>query len=247
MLNKIKSGFWSDRIKKVDYTDDFIRRLRSSVIGSQMLHEGNIYLMNHAIKNMPAEGAILEIGSWAGLSTNLLLHLIKKYNRKHKLFSCDPGIYEGLHDHSGIINLNIDGGYDILRESYMEYIQQAYINSVKLFHRDNLPYAFHLTSDAFFAALRQKEVKTDLLKRTTKLDIKYSFCYIDGNHAYEHAKRDFENTDKYLLPDGFILLDDSANGSSFGSSKLIKEIKNRNDYRITACNPHYLVQKIRKK
>ena len=58
------------RIKKIP-VDHFIRRLGSSVIGKAMLHEGNIYLMDYAIQNMPKKGNVIEIGSFAGHSTNL--------------------------------------------------------------------------------------------------------------------------------------------------------------------------------
>lgn len=58
------------KIRKI--TDDpFIRRLRSSVLGEGMLSDGNIYLIDHAIKNLPNEGAVIEIGIYGGVSTNL--------------------------------------------------------------------------------------------------------------------------------------------------------------------------------
>src|SRR5438128_885335 len=74
--------------------DKYIQRLRSSVIGEGMLHEGNIYLFDYAIKNLPSEVNILEIGTYGGLSTNLILYLLKKHSKKNVLFGCDPWVYE---------------------------------------------------------------------------------------------------------------------------------------------------------
>lgn len=45
-------------------SDDFIKRIRSLVIGEGMLQEGNINLIEYAIKNMPHEGSVVEIGSY---------------------------------------------------------------------------------------------------------------------------------------------------------------------------------------
>ena len=70
------------------------------------------------------------------------------------------------------------------------------------------------------------------------------FCYIDGNHSYEFARRDFENTDRFLEPGGFILFDDSADGTKFEVGAVIDEVKRMSNYRVVLKNPNYLVQKI---
>ena len=69
-----------------------------------------------------------------------------------------------------------------------------------------------------------------------------SFCYIDGNHTYEYAKRDFLNCDAYLETGGFILFDDST-VTKFSLHKLMPEIMKSGRYRLVATNPYHLFQK----
>jgi len=217
-------------------------RLPSSTIGSGMLHEGNIYLMDHAIRHMPPGGYVLEIGSWGGLSTNLLLHLMKKYHRQEVFLGCDPWKYSYQDDEVGEPDF-IDGREDISRKEYMEYIRQGFIDSVSLFNRSKLPYTFQMTSDEFFAQMDKKTSITDLFGRSMVPDKGISFCYIDGNHTYDFVKRDFENVDRYLIDNGLILFDDSMDGDQFGSAHFMKEIKQNPSYKVIKKNPNYLIQK----
>lgn len=239
----LKRILGKNRYKKIDYQDNFIKRIRSSVIGEGMLHEGNIFLMDYAIKNMPTNGKVLEIGCYGGLSSNLLLHLMKKYNRKEAFMACDPWIYEGYDDAKGQATKTIDGRADVTRTDYMEYMKQAYINAARLLHPTNLPHTFRYTSDGFFSHYQKESNLTDIFGNQLQLGGAISFCYIDGNHAYDFAKRDFENVSQYLLKDGFILFDDSIDGSSFGSAKLMEELKKDNRYKVIYKNPNYLVQR----
>ena len=124
------------------------------------------------------------------------------------------------------------------------YIKQAFINSVQLLSKENLPHAFQLTSDDFFSKYAEGALVTDLFDRQLTLSGDISFAYIDGNHAYDYAKRDFENVDKYLLKGGFILFDDSRDNSNFGSTKLMSEIKSNSHYALVDKNPNYLFKKI---
>ena len=209
ILKKIRSVLFKLKVKEIP-NDIFIQRLRSLVVGDSMLHEGNIYLMDVAVKNMPANGVVIEIGSYGGLSTNLLLHLLQKNDRQEKLINCDPWIYEGHADRFGTLAETIDGRDDISRKAYTEYMKNNFMNSVQFLHKNNLPHTIQLTSDAFFKAYDQKETIKDIFNQTIQLGTAISFAYIDGNHAYEYVKRDFENVDKHLLKSGFILFDDIA-------------------------------------
>lgn len=209
-----------------------------------MLHEGNLYLMDYAIKNMPEADVVLEIGSWGGLSTNLQLHLMQKYGRKEQFLGCDPWLYIGKHDESKGPEDTIDGSADLKRTEYMDYIMQSFQRSVQLFHPTNLPYTIRATSDAFFNFYDQNAVVTDVFGRSKKLEGRLAYCYIDGNHAYEYAKRDFENAAKRLVPGGFILLDDSWDGSHFGSTRLMDEIKKNRSFQVVEKNPNYLIRKL---
>ena len=225
--------------------DPFLLRINSTVIGEGMLHEGNIYLMDYAIQNMPNEGIVFEIGSYAGLSTNVILHLLNKYNKKHLLIGCDAWIYEGSKDHVGTTYNYIDGNDTITRTEYVAYIKNAFINAINLLHPNTRPYTCHLTSDAFFKNWNTTNEFTDVFDRTFGIHQEISFCYIDGNHSYEQTKKDFENVVSKLKLNGFILIDDSAKYMNFGSAKFIKEIKKNDRFKIIDNNPNYLIQKIK--
>lgn len=213
------------------------------MIGCGMLDDGNIYLLDFAIQNMPKGKYVLEIGSWAGLSTNLILHLMRKHGREEQFLGCDPWLY-AYNDNESEDTYPIDGRDDISRADYMEYIKKGFIDAALLFHKDNLPYTFRLKSDDFFEHFEQKSVLTDVFGRSTPLDGSISFCYIDGNHAYKNVKRDFENVNRYLIVNGMILFDDSWDGANFGSAQLMREIKNNPNFKVLDKNPNYLIQKL---
>ena len=227
-------------------TDDaFLKRIRATIIGEGMLHEGNIYLMDHAIQHMPEDGIVLEIGSYAGLSTNVLLHLLQKHHKKHTFVGCDAWVYEGFKDHTGHIETHVDGKVDVSRKDYVAYIKTAFINAAELLHPKAKPFTCHMPSDDFFENWNTKNEFTDVFDRTFSIEDKISFCYIDGDHSYEQTKKDFQHVDEKLKVNGFILLDDSANHLNFGSSDFIQEIKQYDNYTIVANNPNYLIQKIK--
>lgn len=230
-------------IKKLPYTDRFVIRLPSATLGCGMLHEGNIFLMDHAIQNMPAAKYVLEIGSWGGLSTNMLLHFMRKHDRKEQFLGCDPWLYQ-YNEQEAEHEFGIDGRDDISRMEYMAYIRKGFMDSVRLFNKDRLPFTVPLKSDDFFDSFDKKAALTDVFGRTSILEGAFSFAYVDGNHAYEFVKRDFENVNKHLVVKGFILFDDSFDGAQFGSAQLMKEIKRNPNFRVVYKNPNYLVQKL---
>lgn len=243
IINKIRTALSSLKVKNSP-EDLFIKRLRSLVIGEGMLHEGNIYQMNLAVKNMPENGVVLEIGSYGGLSTNLILYLLNKNNRAESVFNCDPWVYEGFKDRFGTKSTVIDGRNDITRDSYSKYMKESFIRGIGFLNGENLPYSFQLTSDAFFDQYDQNERITDIFERSIQLGAPISFAYIDGNHEYQYVKRDFENVDRYLMEMGFILFDDSLGGMQFGSALFMKEMKKNKGYQLINKNPNYLFQKI---
>ncbi|MFK7748905.1 MAG: class I SAM-dependent methyltransferase [Kordia sp.] len=242
LLKKIKRILFTPKIKGIE-EDIFIQRLKSLVIGADMLHKGNIYLMEYALKNMPSNGVVVEIGSYGGLSTNLMLHLLQKNDRIEKLINCDPWIYEGADDRFGTESNTIDGRKDISREAYSNYMKNNFIHSIQFLHKNNLPHSFQLTSDEFFAEYDKKIIAKDIFNQTVQLGTQIAFAYIDGNHEYEYVKRDFENVDKHLMASGFILFDDSMDDSPFGSTTFMKEMKQHKNYRFIDKNPNYLFQK----
>jgi hypothetical protein len=223
--------------------DDFIRRLPSSVIGEGMLHPGNIRLMEQAVRDMPEGGCVLEIGSHGGLSANLLTYLLDKHGREAPLFCCDAWAYEGYQYHKKQPAPSVDGRGDVLWTDYAVYMKEAFVRAAHLLSAHRLPRAFHLLSDDFFDAWQRGATLTDVFGRQTALGGPVAFAYIDGNHTYEYAKRDFDNTAAALLPGGYVLLDDSADYLPFGCVRLAHELCRRRDFEVADINPNYLFRK----
>lgn len=223
--------------------DDFLLRLRCSVIGEGMLHPGNIYLMDQAIRHMPDGGCVLEIGSYGGLSANLMSYLLQKHQRSAPLFCCDAWVYEGFYDANGRITPWMDGRDDVLRTDYMAYIKTAFMQAARLLNPARLPHAIHLDSDTFFDGWAEKKKLKDVFERETTLGGPIAFAYVDGNHAYAYAKRDVEHVAKHLLPGGYLLLDDSARHQTFGSVRVARELCRHPEFEVVRANPHYLFRK----
>ena len=62
------------------------------------------------------------------------------------------------------------------------------------------PVDFKMTSDSFFAKLRQNEILSG--------DIKFEVIFIDGLHLAEQVDKDIINSIDYISEDGFIILHD---------------------------------------
>ena len=242
MLNRI----WKKVNTKKSLSDDkFLKRIRSLVIGEGMLQEGNIPLIEYAIINMPENGCVVEIGSYGGLSTNLIIYLMQKNHRNNIMFNCDAWIYEGFSDNPGNTEIHVDGRNDILRTDYSLYMKQAFIAATKLLSSKNLPHSFHLDSDSFFDKWNKKELDIDLFGNEAKLGGEISFAYIDGGHSLEIVSKDFKNVADNLLINGFILMDDSSKHLNFGSAQIIAEIKKDFRFEVVASSPNYMFKKVK--
>ena len=203
-----------------------------------MLDNGNIYCFEYAIENLPSTNPIIEIGSFCGLSTNLMRFYLRKYNKPNKLITCDKWIFEGAEIPSNLLE-----GSNITHQEYKNFVKETYIRNTSFFSKDHLPYTIEQFSDDFFSLWESQKLETDVLGRQIQLGGKISFAYIDGNHTYEYAKRDFENVDKHLEIGGFILFDDSGDNSKWEVCKVINEIKESGKYEVIINNPNYLIRK----
>jgi hypothetical protein len=101
----------------------------------------------------------------------------------------------------------------VSHDDYRAYVKVTFLRSMKTFAADRLPHTIECFSDEFFRRWFEDENNIDVFGRSVSLRGEIGFCYLDGNHTYEFAKRDFENTDRALVPGGFILFDDSADES----------------------------------
>lgn len=215
--------------------DDFIRWL--SFANAGMLNPGNAYLMDLAIREAPPDGAFLEIGSFCGLSTNCILHFMRKHRRSNPMFSCDKWVFE-----------NIQGGYvgesPLLHAQYREFVKETFIRNLRFFGAGVLPHTIEVFSDDFFELWSAGTSTPDVFGRQAQLGGGLAFAYIDGNHTYEYAKRDWQNVDRFLVPGGLVLFDDSASHLEFGVYPVTRELRSNPRYELVAVNPNHLFRKI---
>jgi hypothetical protein len=68
-----------------------------------------------------------------------------------------------------------------------------------------------------------------------------AFAYVDGDHAYEQARKDVDNVCAHLVPRGLILLDDTADDSPFGCKRVVPELI-ASGFEVVWNNPNYLVR-----
>ncbi len=209
-----------------------------SFANAGMLEKGNVYCFEYAVKNLPSESPILEIGSFCGLSTNAINHYLSLYGKKNKFFSSDKWEFEGSDENKTL------GNSSITHADYRTFVKESFMRNVKFFSRNNVPHTIEVFSDDFFKIWSEKKRVKDIFDREVELGGKFSFVYIDGNHTYEFAKRDFENADKNLEIGGFILFDDSSVYSRFGCALLMKEIVKMKQYELVMKNPNFLFRKI---
>jgi hypothetical protein len=221
-------------IRFIDIADEFVTWLAFANAG--MLNRGNLMCFDYALRNLPSANPIIEIGAFCGLSTNLLTYYAARHGVRSKLFNCDRWQFEGA---DGSV-----GDSAIPHTAYRDFVRESYQRNVRMFSGHALPHTIEALSDEFFEAWAGGRQAVDAFGRSVQLGGPISFCFIDGNHSYEFAARDFRNTDRFLEPGGFILFDDSADGSKWEVTRVIDELKRLGTYRVVVQNPNYLVQKI---
>lgn len=222
--------------KELDISDEYVNWLCFANAG--MLNRGNLYLMDYALSRLPSTAPLLEIGSFCGLSTNVLTHYKRKHGLPNKLVTCDKWDFENAGENSDHI-----GASPILFAEYKAFVRDTYIRNALMFSRDDLPFTIEMLSDEFFAEWRGRTVARDVFGRSFDLGGPISFCYIDGNHTYEGAKHDFVHCDAFLEERGFILFDDSS-VQKFGVRELMPEVVASGRYKLVARNPNHLFLKI---
>jgi hypothetical protein len=99
------------------------------------------------------------------------------------------------------------------------------------------------TSDRFFALWAAGADAEDVFGRTARLGGAISFAYVDGAHTYEAARSDFANVDRHLVPGGYLLLDDTADGGPFESRRVIGDVTRHGSYELVFKTPHYFFRK----
>lgn len=215
--------------------DEFLKWL--TFINPGMLAPSNLGLINHALRGMPEEGSVIEIGSFAGLSLNHIIHFMQQAGRTNPLVSVDEWYFEGARDFLP--------GSAVSFVDYREHVMDTFRRNLSLFHPNSLPHHVVANSDAFFRLWAANATVVDFFGRRKTLGGPISFAYIDGDHTYEQSLRDFENVDRFLLPGGFIVFDDSADGSDWGSHRTAYEAAARPNYELVDKTPNYCIAKRR--
>ena len=234
MIKKLISKIKNLNSKKIQ--SEYLNWL--SFANAGMLDSGNIYCFDYAIRKLPSDNPIIEVGSFCGLSTNVISYLLTKHTKQNKIITSDKWIFEGAENGGSL------GDSDILHSDYKEFVVETFKRNLRFFSKSNLPFPIEVFSDEFFELWSSNQIVKDIFDREIELGGGISFAYIDGNHTYEYSKRDFENTSKYLDKGGFILFDDSSDHSSFGCARLMKEILKNKDFELVLKNPNYLFRKL---
>ena len=238
MLNRIRTSISHllGRAKRNGTTseaqDEGVSWIRFAVAG--MLEWGNLAAFEHAVRHLPDNSSIVEIGSFCGLSTNLLAYFKRKHGRANLLFSSEPWMFEGSEKETAP-----NGS-----QAYREFVRESFIRNTRFFSRDDLPHTIELLSDDFFARWRAQVEQEDVFGRAVRLGGPIGFAYIDGHHGYDYVRRDFKNVDEFLVPYGLILFDDSAPGSVGEANVVVQEVEASGRYELTMRNPNYLFRKL---
>ena len=157
------------------------------------------YSCRYALERLPTELPILEIGVFAGRSTNFLIYLKERLNLSNRVITTDPWRF----------GTEKQVTQNVTMEDYQNHIKEQFIRSMRFWHEDDLPESFDLHSDEFFSRWTMSRKLKSLFSNELQLGGEISFCYLDGDHSYEQVKKDFININKILQIHGFIYFDDS--------------------------------------
>jgi hypothetical protein len=215
--------------------EDILKWMR--FINPGMLDPGNLLLFAYCVQRLPSTAPLIEIGSFAGLSLNHLIHLLRHNGKANPVFSVDEWKFEGYRP-----GRLIDGS-SVPHEAYRSHVIETFRRNVTLFSGAHLPHHIELASDTFFAAWGAQETRIDFFGRSSRLGGPIALAYIDGDHTYAQCNRDFENVDRYLEKGGFIIFDDSADGIDSGSARVAKDASSLARYELVAKNPNYCLRK----
>lgn len=195
----------------------------------------NVVAFAYAVQNMPAGSAILEIGTYLGQSVCMLTYLLWKYRREAAVFCCDPYDFEGT-------EAPIGGFFDAGSSAYRDYCLETVRRNLQTFSNHCLPHLVEAGSHDFLAAWAAREERHDVFGRPARLGGPLGLVYIDGAHAYEAVKGDFEGADPFIAPGGFVLFDDSTPDWP-GVHRVVQEVLRRPDYELVFNPPNYFFRK----
>jgi len=216
--------------------NEYLSWLHYAVPG--MLARSNIDAMSYAIERLPPRTALVEVGSFCGLSTCVLTYLKEKHGISCPLFTSDAWAFEGQR-----LGGLLGDSRSVTHDDYRALARESFLRNTRTFCRGDLPHTIETDSDTFFKLWSAAEAVTDVFDRRVTLGGPIGFCYIDGNHTYQFARQDFDNTDRWLIPGGFILFDDSGDGSGWDVCRVVAEVITLGTYDLISHAPNYLFRK----
>ena len=222
------------RRRPTPFPDPHVAWIRRATRGE--IHYSLDHVLDRAVAELPGSEPVLEIGSFCGLSTNLIAYLLRKRGRSNSFFTTDPWTFEEE------VGETVPGSSIPVTE-YRALIQGQFKTNVAFWNRERPPHSFALSSDDFFVAWRDGQERTDLWGRSVKLGGPLAFCFVDGAHAAENVRRDFENVDAHLVAGGLILFDDSDPYGRYPHIYGIVEEALRGGYELLADYPAHLIRK----
>ncbi len=218
-----------------EYPSEYLNWMEFANAG--MLVRGQRVLIDRAVGSLPTGDPVVEIGAFCGLSTNVLTYFLQLHGRPNRLISADPWVFEG--EEGELLD-----GSGISFAEYRELVKGQYVANTRFWSRDRLPEAVQLSSDDFFAAWAERRRAPGVPGGEVALGGPIAMGFVDGDHTYEQARRDFENLDRFLVPGGYALLDDTDEFGTFPQLwRLVREIVAEGKYELVAANPHHLLQK----
>ncbi len=192
--------------------------------------------MDFAVRHMPAEGTILEIGTFLGRSALAMSYLAYRHERTNPIFICDPWHFEGTEE-------KIGGFFDAASPEFAIYARDVFKLNIAIFGAHHSIHAFESFSDQFLGKWDKGDVAEDVFGKPVQLGGPISFAYIDGAHTYEATRNEFEGVHPHLASGGFILFDDSASYCGFGSARVASEVLQRDDYELVYTTPNYFFRR----
>jgi hypothetical protein len=231
-----KAGFGYHRGDVQPYWSDYLDWLTFANAG--MLVRGNVECIRYALQNLPSRSPILEIGSFCGLSLNVIAHFKRELGLPNPIVSCDPWMFEGSQP-----GQMLDAKNAVRHEDYREFARDTFTRNVRFFSGSDLPFTVEATSDALFEGWSGRAATTDVFGRSFALGGPIAFAYIDGDHRYGPAGRDFRNCDRWLELGGFILFDDSGDDTEWECRRVAREALASGRYQLVAKIPNYFLKK----
>lgn len=176
-------------------------------------------LMRHKPKS------ILEVGSFVGLSSRWLLEVSRAWGAK--VVAVDPNIPHRIFQEPHII----------LRKLNEEFISSGRLEVAEYFFGKLIKCPYYYQAYEVSRLGYDKEKIDEILESKPIFDErcgkKYDFIFIDGEHAYDNVKNDFETALKLLNKNGHIVFHDAF--SHKGVTRLLQEIGTSFKGRAKVC------------